>query len=173
MDKKTLREKAKKIRLSLDIKMLSAKIVKNIKTNQKYIEAKNVMIFYPFGSEIDLLELLEDKTKNFYLPKVSGKNLKVCPFQKGDALEISTFNTSEPKTHSISDLKELDLIFVPALMADKINNRLGYGGGFYDRFLSQLPTKINTIVPIASDLLVDKIPFDEFDEVVDEIITEL
>ena len=91
------------------------------------------MLFYPTQYELDFRELLNDN-KSFYLPKVSGKNLLVCPLTK--QLKKSELNIYEPCSEPV-DPKILDLVIVPALMADKNGYRLGYGGGFYDRFLPE------------------------------------
>jgi len=170
-DKKELRKKAKAIRISLDIKTISEKIVENISELDVYKQAKNVMIFYPIGHEVNLLGLMNDN-KNFYLPKVDGEKLLVCPYKSGDELTISKFKTEEPITTPINpDI--LDLIFVPALMVDKHNHRLGYGGGFYDKFLCKNAQTATKIVAIPSALKIDKLPSESFDAKVDIVITEI
>ncbi len=169
MENKTdLRVKAKLIRKQLDIQLISRNIVRLIRENKTYQSAENIMIFYPAKYEINLLSLLDDN-KNFYLPKVAGKDIAVCPFKDGDKLELSSFNIKEPCTNYVNP-EILDLIFVPALMADKDGYRLGYGGGFYDRFLAKFPN-IKTIIPVASRLLVEKLPREDFDCKADSIIT--
>ncbi|MBO6087790.1 5-formyltetrahydrofolate cyclo-ligase [bacterium] len=174
MDKSELRCRAKDIRKTLDIEEISRKICEKIRHFEDYEHAQNVMIFYPIKYEINLLELLEDK-KNFYLPKVynsgklkneSGKEILVCPYSSD--LKKSELNIYEPCTEPINP-EVLDLIFVPALIVDKNNYRLGYGGGFYDRFLMKYPD-IKTIVPIPKELITEKLPHSEFDVKVDEII---
>ena len=191
MDKADFRINAKNIRKSLDIKTISHKICEKIRNHNIYKSSQNVMIFYPMKYEIDLLELLQDN-KNFYLPKVSsitlarniisagegagvselanctpaGEEILVCPYSKN--LKKSDLNIYEPCTEPVNP-EILDLIFVPALMVDEENYRLGYGGGFYDRFLAKYPDII-TITPIAKELIVDKLPHDEFDKRIDEII---
>lgn len=169
MDNKTdLRLWAKSIRKTLPIEKVSTAIVEKIRQHCFYKNAKNVMLFYPLPYEINLLPLLEDD-KSFYLPKVSGENLFVCPFTKGGKFEVSSFNIKEPCSAPINPAC-LDLIIVPALAADKSGFRLGYGGGFYDRFLSQ--TNCKTILPIARQLLIDKLPSEKFDIPVDLVITD-
>ena len=170
--KTDLRKTARKIRNSLDMKKISEKIVENIFEFEAYQKATHIMFFYPLENEVNLLKLLEDKTKSFYLPKVDGDNLLVCPYKIGDELAVSKFKTREPVSKLIANLDILDIIFVPALMADKTKNRLGYGGGFYDRFLSKQNTKVAKIVAIPSALIIDELPLDYFDEIVDVIISE-
>lgn len=169
MDSKiNLRAKAKDIRKTLDIPNISSLAVERIRQTKEYKAALNVLIFYPLKYEINLLELLEDN-KNFYLPKVAGKDMFACPFKKGDALVKSNFNINEPCSNPV-DSSLIDLAVLPALMADKDGVRLGYGGGFYDRFLSQNPN-IKTILPIPKELYIDKLPHEEFDIKSDIIIT--
>lgn len=169
--KSELRKKAKELRKSLDIKNISEKIVKNIRELEIYKNANNVMIFYPIKDEINLLTLLDDN-KNFYLPKVEGQELLVCSFKKGDELAISEYKTNEPISNPInSDI--LDIVFVPALMAGKDFYRLGYGKGYYDRFLLKNALQAIRIVPIPSELLIETIPHDVFDIQIDAIIDEL
>lgn len=167
MSKQGLRLWAKKEREKLDIESLSRILAKKLKDSDEYQQAKNIMIFYPLKNEINLLELLKDKSKNFYLPKVQEKTLICCPFNENTELCVSYFGTKEPNTEAIEN-NLIDLIIVPALAADKNNFRLGYGGGFYDRFLAETNSK--KIVCIPKALLVDSINPESFDIPVDRII---
>ena len=162
--KKELRIQAKKIRKNLDIKLISQKLVDLIRQADIYKSADNVLIYYPKENEIDLLDLLNDD-KKFYLPKIEGNNLLICPFSQ--ELSISKFNTLEPCTDAVSS-NILDLAIVPALMADKCGNRLGYGGGFYDRFLKN--ANVATLVALPIELVIDQLPFEEHDVKIDFLI---
>lgn len=155
---------AKELRKTLDIPMISKSLANKIRKSDIYVSAQNIMLFYPIRYEIDLRDLLKDD-KTFFLPKVDGENLFVCPFTEN--LEKSHFNILEPCSNPVSP-DVLDLVIVPALMADKHGYRLGYGGGFYDRFLKQCNAK--TIVCIPKELFVEELPHEEFDVPVDEII---
>lgn len=167
MDNKTdLRIKAKDIRKTLDMVTVSELLTKYIRGTEIYKKAKNIMIFYPMECEVNMLELLNDN-KQFFLPKVDGKCLLVCPFSKGEELKKSSYNINEPCS-TPENPEILDLIFVPALAVDKNNNRLGYGGGFYDRFLVGYPNA-DTVVPIAKELYFDDIPVEEFDIRIDHV----
>jgi 5-formyltetrahydrofolate cyclo-ligase len=167
--KTDLRKQAKAIRKTLNIQNKSESIVKKIRQLKEYKGAKHVMLFYPTAFEVNLLSLLTDD-KNFYFPKVDGENMLVCPYSEDIELKKSEFNIFEPCSNPIS-AQALDLIIVPALMVDKFNYRLGYGGGFYDRFLNENP-EITTICPIFSELYVEKLPHDNFDIPIDIIICD-
>lgn len=148
-------------------------LIEKLTQTPQYKSAKNIMIFYPLPDEMDLTPLLQDKAKNFYLPKILGQELLCCPFKEGDVLCESCFKTKEPLTEPDGVLP--DLVIVPALAVDKNNYRLGYGGGFYDRFLgvNKMAGKsvIKTIVCIPKELLVETVYPDEYDIPVDLVIT--
>ena len=165
MDKKELRKWAKeqgKLR-----EACSYKIVNELRASEVYKQACNILIFYPLKGEVNLLELLNDKDKNFYLPRIEGKNLLCCPFEKGDKLCSSCFKTKEPVSEEV-EKNQIDLAIIPALCCDKNNYRLGYGGGFYDRFLRDFKGK--KVVCLPQKLIVDTIYPDEFDIPVDFVI---
>lgn len=173
-DKNELRKKAREIRNSLDMQNISESIVRNILQLEEYQKATNVMIFYPLKHEVNLLGLMEDESaiqKTFYLPRVEYKNLIVCPYKIGDKLTVSQFMTKEPLTVPV-DRKKMDIIFVPALMVDSNFNRLGYGGGFYDRFLSSRRARGTKIAAIPSALITDNLPSEAFDIKMDLIVCE-
>lgn len=175
LTKDELRNQAKQIRSILDVDLISQKIVDSILSEEIYRAAENILLFYPLKDEINLLPLLDDEVsvnKNFYLPKVKGDEMVVCPYKKNDNLITSIYKTMEPVSEPVNP-DVLDLIFVPALMADKNFHRLGYGKGYYDRFLMKSALKAIRIVPIASALIVDEIPSNAFDAQFDIIVDEL
>ena len=83
-------------------------------------------------------------------------------------LEKSKFNIMEPCSEPIEP-ELLDIIIVPALMADKNGYRLGYGGGFYDRFLPLCKNAFKIVV-VPKELFIAKLPHDEFDVKVDKVL---
>ena len=167
-DKSHLRTKFKEFRKSLNIKEVSEAICHNIRDFDIYKSAKNVMIFYPSKYEIDLLSLLKDD-KCFYFPRVNGEELQVCPYSNDTKFIKSSFNIYEPCSNPVNS-NILDLIFVPALAADKKGYRLGYGGGFYDRFLPQCQNSV-AVIPICEDCIVEELPVESFDRKANFIIT--
>lgn len=167
-EKSHLRTKLKELRKSLDLSVVSAEICENIRNFPLYRQSKNVMLFYPTKFEINLLSLLEDN-KNFYFPRVNGVELQVCPYSRYVEFKKSSYNINEPCSNPVS-AEVLDLVIVPALAVDKDGYRLGYGGGFYDRFLPKC-LSATTLVPICEDFVLNELPREEFDCKVDYIIT--
>lgn len=168
-DKNELRIQAKNIRKNLNIKKISAVLVNLIRQNEVYQNSKHVMLFYPTEFEIDLRDLFNDN-KNFYLPRVNEENLLVCPFDYNTNLKKSYFGIYEPCSNPVAP-EILDLVIVPALIADKNGYRLGYGGGFYDKFISKYGKNFKTICAVPKELFTDKLPVCEFDQKVDIVIT--
>ena len=161
-----LRVIAKTLRKTLDIKLISHELCFKLQGMNFYKNAKHVMLFYPLKYEIDTLELLNDN-KKFYLPKIDNKNILVCPYTS--EFTVSEYNIKEPCSKPVNP-EILDLIIVPALMTDENNFRLGYGGGFYDRFLQKY-NNITTVTLIPAELITAKLPHNKFDIPVKHVIS--
>ena len=151
------------------MKALSKRLAQKLRNTEEYKSAKNIMIFYPLKDEVDLLELTNDNSKTFYLPKIDGDNLLCCKYDSNTELCESCFHTKEPVTEQTTFTHHPDLVIVPALAADKNNYRLGYGGGFYDRFLSK--TETIKIVCLPKQFVVETVYPENFDIPVDRVIT--
>lgn len=162
-----LRTKFKSIRKTLDICGKSKIISKKIQSLPIFQGAEHVMLFYPTKYEVNLLDMLS-LDKKFYFPKVDDKKLLVCP--ACEKFEKSDMNILEPCSSPVSP-EILDLIIVPALAIDLENYRLGYGGGYYDRFLSQY-YNIQTVTPIFKEFIVDKLPRFSTDIKIDYIVSD-
>ncbi len=141
-EKQILRKKFLKIRDSIlyDERIKKDKIIiEKIMNFEEFIKANNIMIYYPFRSEVNLLSLIElCKEKNFYFPVVDfeKKELKVAKYN--GKFKQNKFGILEPENSEIIDKNELDLVLVPGVVFDLRGYRIGYGGGYYDRFLSNI-----------------------------------
>ena len=173
MDKQSLRQHAKNIRNNANSSKISALICENIRKTPEFQKAKNIMIYYPFGSEINILELLEDTTKNWVLPKVTGDEIDVYFYEKNDILSENQWKIPEPCIDSKkTNTKVIDMVILPGLCADKKGFRVGYGLGFYDRFLRNVHPQCIKLIPVVSELFLDEVPKDLWDEPLDIVITE-
>ena len=133
-----------------------------------YIEEDQVFII---RNEIDLTSLLNVKDKNFYLPRCNGDDLEFCLFEGENSLTQGRFNILEPTGKKI-DPTILDIIYIPALMANKKCYRLGYGKGFYDRFFAFNEIKAKKVIVVAFNLISNEFVQDDLDFQCDEIISE-
>ena len=170
MNKKLLREKNLELRKKLNKKEASNIIVNKTLNFEPFLSAKNILIYYPLKYEIDLLELLKIKNKNFYLPKVQNDELLICPYSGN--LKKSDFGVMEPCEDNLKDISLIDIAFIPALAYDIEFNRLGYGKGFYDRLFAKKEFRALKIGVNYKELIIEKIDTNNFDKKVDFIITD-
>lgn len=158
--------------------LLSHTIINKLYQSSLYGDAKTMMTFISFGDEVDTHGFIRKSLENgkritvpITFPKT--KELKPSEIFDFNELEIGFYNILTPKDEFIRfiDPKEIDLIIVPGVAFDRDGYRVGYGGGYYDRFLSKYPDAIK--LGIAFDLqLIDKVPKEHFDIPVNFIFTE-
>ena len=157
---------------------------KNLKINlDKFISflkknmpnAKKIGGYYPSNYEIDDLEILDFLEKQNYgisLPIVKKNNqMNFYEWSKREPLIINKFGIPEPVS---SKLIYPDILLVPLVGYDNNLNRLGYGGGFYDRYIEKID-KIKKVTKIGLAFSYQKIksvPIDDYDKKLDFIITE-
>ena len=170
MDKVSLRKILKEKRHSLNMEKLSKILRAKLVQTDEYERAKHIMIYYPLPEEVNLLPLIEDTSKSFYLPRIKGKELECCSYSSGEMLSSSCFQTKEPVCEAC-DKSCVDTVIVPALACDKEQYRLGYGGGYYDRFLKDFSGF--KIVCLPSQFVLENIYKQPHDIRMDKIITEL
>jgi 5-formyltetrahydrofolate cyclo-ligase len=165
--------KFRKKNFNKNLKINLEKFISFFKTNIQ--NAKKIGGYYPSNYEIDDLEILDvlDK-KNFKtsLPIVKKKNqMNFYIWSKKDPLKINKFGIPEPVS---SKIIYPDILLVPLVGYDKNLNRLGYGGGFYDRYIEKID-KIKKVTKIGLAFSYQKIksvPIDQHDKKLDFIITE-
>ncbi|NLL30371.1 MAG: 5-formyltetrahydrofolate cyclo-ligase [Clostridiales bacterium] len=143
-----------------------------------YKNARNIFTYISFGDEINTIKLIEralKDNKNISVPKTYREtrtmNAIFIPCLK--ELKENHMGILEPIDDSIVIKKEdIDLIIVPGAVFDKDFNRIGYGGGYYDRYLEDIAYKNNKVVLAYDFQIVDKIEKEEHDVKVDIIITD-
>lgn len=179
--KKIIRKNIQKARDSLACSFRqsgSLLIADNFMGLKCYGTSKEILAYYPFRSEIDttiiICNALKQK-KKIILPKVSDKKLDLYYIKdlKND-LSPGSFDIMEPipSKCTIASYENINMVLVPGVGFDRNFNRLGYGGGFYDKLLEELPMKTPRIA-LAFDLqLIKNIPVMAHDLKVDIIITE-
>jgi 5-formyltetrahydrofolate cyclo-ligase len=154
----------------------TAHIVDHVLSMPEVGRASTVMAFWSFGSEPDtapLVEALDSRGVRVALPRIGGEDMEAYAFAPGDAVTATSFGASEPSTGEALDPSAIDIVITPAVAFDRSGRRVGYGGGFYDRFFPR--TRPDTLrIGIGFDLqLVDRdLPSGHFDLGLDAIVTE-
>tara|TARA_Y100000741_G_scaffold247051_1_gene189759 strand:+ start:115 stop:660 length:546 start_codon:yes stop_codon:yes gene_type:complete len=168
---KILRIRKKKFDKNLNID--SKKFISLLKINR--FNLKNIGGYYPSNYEIDdlnILDLLEKKNFKVSLPIIKKNNqMNFYSWLRNDPLKINKFGIPEPVSSKIS---YPDILLVPLVAFDSRLNRLGYGGGYYDRYIEKLE-KIKKVIKIGLSFSFQKIssiPVTQNDKRLDIIITE-
>ena len=175
MLKSKLRKKILKIREKNDKKNIQISFNQIIKIlKREKISKKIIGGYYPVNFEIDdlkLLEKFEKKNFNISLPIVK-KNFKMDFYQWSfsDPLKINKYGIPEPEKKKIV---YPDVLLIPLVAFDKNLNRLGYGGGYYDRLIEELSKKKKFIkIGLAFSIQkIDKVPINVYDQKLDYIVT--
>ena len=173
--KSKLRKKYLKIRkenyFEIDKKFFSP-LSKLIKKN---IKKKSIIIalYHPSNFELNVLKILELKyfsEQMTLLPVVEKNNLmKFYPWKKNDVLAVNEFGMLEPIK---AEAKIPNVIIVPLLAYDKNKFRLGYGKGYYDRYLNKYKKDTMTVGVAFSFQKHNKLPINKNDIKLDFILTE-
>ena len=175
MNKSQIRKKILKARKQNNFKNLNisfekiSKILKKTKTIDKTIGG-----YYPYNYEIDTIEILkifEKKKYNISLPKIKkNSQMNFFYWSTKDPLIINDYGIPEPISKKVV---YPNILLVPLVAFDKHLNRIGYGGGFYDRYINKIKKnkKILTIGLAFSFQKVKKVPINSNDIKLDFIIT--
>ncbi len=138
--------------------------------------AKTIFLYCSYRSEVDTNIILETawlQGKRVAIPKVLDNQMQFFQIHARDEILTGYRGIPEPegKGEPVFPQKD-DLILVPGTAFDKEGYRMGYGGGYYDRYLAKNRTGCITIGLAFLEQLYDQIPKDEYDICLDNIVTE-
>jgi putative ATPase len=158
---------------------LSARIFTAVEILIMYQKAKTVMFYLSCGSEVATDVMLESAFKEgkiVVVPAISNPEdlqmqaVKISKLEDACQL-VSGIRQPEINAENIVKKDDIDLVFVPAIAFDILGYRIGYGKGYYDRWLEGVPA--NKTVGLAYDFqITDKLPIGKYDLLVGKIITE-
>lgn len=144
-------------------------ILKKLFKLSAFKKAKTVLFYASFDGEVHTLEMIKKAQqlgKKISLPKVKRSDKKLIPVLIDNLdkdLKKGSYGILEPKKLRGKKLKleNIDIVIVPGIAFDQRNNRLGRGGGYYDRFLTQLPASVFTVGLAFDFQVVDLLPHQE------------
>ena len=173
--KSQIRKKLLKNRNLFNIKNKKINFQNLLKLLNHKSENKKIGLYFPIGSEVCTIDLIENLRKKKYiisLPVIDNNfDMSFYEWAKNNPLNINKFGIPEP----LKSKKIIPSTLIIPLLAFDINlNRLGYGGGFYDRFINKLEKskKILKIGLALSCQKINKVPTDKFDKKMNYIFTE-
>lgn len=184
--KQQIRKQIKEIRANQNIKSkinAEEKVCEYIKNWPIFQKAQNIGIYFSTNDELNTNKIIQEifkLNKKCYLPVISdteNNNFDFYLYSKDFNLMPNKYNILEPEKNLNNkiDINLLDIMFIPIVAFNTYKDRLGMGGGFYDRVLSKLDLKNKTtiLVGIAFDFqLVENLPNDPWDIKLDLIITD-
>lgn len=173
-EKGRMRELLSQKRRMLTVEMVresSDQVIALIEQLPAFQAAQTVLIYYPTRNEIDVLSLIKKhkRTKTFLFPVVKGRSMDACPYEGNEKMHRGKYNIPEPTTAPYAG--KIDLTIVPGLAFDAKGNRLGRGGGYYDRFISATKSQ-SLLVGVGYDFqMVDSVPTNLFDKHMNYVVS--
>lgn len=160
---------------SLSYKRLSSRIQHLFMRSQVYKKTHALMLYLPVNNEPDtgriILEAWNDN-KTVLLPYIKGDSVYPVIYKKDMPLKYGTYKIKEPVHAEEYPVKDIGAVVVPGIAFDPYGNRIGYGKGYYDKFLSSLNKQTVKAGFSFNRCIIDKIYTDKWDIPVDMIFTE-
>lgn len=173
MKKEFLRKKYKEKRDNIKNKVTKDNLIyQKVINNKDILSSKTLLIYISINSEVDTIKIINYflYAKNIAVPKIIDNNMYFCYITNLNDLTPGKYNIPEPTNENIVTDFDNAICIVPGICYDKKNYRVGYGKGYYDRFLSK--NKIKTIGLCYKECMIEKIDNDKYDYKIDEVITE-
>ncbi len=144
------------------------------------VNARHIHLYLSISDKAEvstapLLDELAAMGKILSVPVIRKSDLLSAVFRQGEPLKAAQFGQPEPEVVALADESRLDVVLLPLLAFDRRGYRIGYGKGFYDRFLSRLAREgINPFrIGLAfSSQMVEEVPADPWDEPLDGVVHE-
>lgn len=180
-EKKILRKNMITKRKSLnksEVESKSLAILNNVKSLNLIESAKHIMIYMDFRNEVAtaaFIKHLRSLDKKIYIPRVNTDTheLDIYLISSDDDLILSNYGILEPNpTNEVCDALLIDLILSPGVAFTKECYRLGYGGGFYDKFLMRTRKDVITAALAFDMQIVESLPTEDHDQQLNYIVTE-
>lgn len=175
MDKQELRRYIRQRKRAMtegEIREKSEKLCRMITQSDAFLRARTVYGYLPYNQEVRILPALEEalrQGKRVAVPKVYGEEMRFLYLDDLTRVETGYAGIPEPVADEPVAEDKTALVLIPGLAFDQKGNRMGYGGGFYDRFLRREPTH-PTIALCYDFQMVEAIPTQDHDIPVDTVL---
>ena len=156
------------------VRINSDKICENFLDSDIYKNCQNILAYSTIQNEVDLSQIINQAlldNKNLFLPRVEGDSMNFFRINNTDKLQIGSYNILEPQNGTVYQDSTNSIILVPGIAFSTQGARIGFGKGFYDKYLSQHNSIFK--IGIAYDWQITKSwVTNEFDINMNMIITE-
>lgn len=172
-EKRALRARMKALRAGLsDRAERDRRIFENLFSCPAFLRAESVFIYCSLEEEADTRRIIREllaRGKTVYLPRTEGREMFAVRYAGGE-LRRGNFGVSEPEGEESPDKPEVCIL--PLLAADRQFHRLGYGGGYYDRYFSRKGKDIWKIGLCYDFQLAGEVPSEAHDVLLDALVTD-
>ena len=175
MDKKELRREIREKKRAMsesEIDARSARLGELLRASQVYQEAKTIYFYLPYNQEVRTVPMLEQALKDgkkVAVPKVYGDDMKFLYLEDLSRIGRGYAGIPEPLFDEPVAQDPTALVLMPGLAFDREGHRIGYGGGFYDKFLAAEPNH-PTIALCYEFQMLPKVETEQFDIPVDQVL---
>lgn len=175
MDKKALRKEIREKKRAMtreEILSRSEKLGELFLSSEAYQNAKTVYGYLPYNQEVRTVPILEQALrdgKKVAVPKIYGDTMKFLYLDDLSKVEKNAMGIPEPVADTPVAEDKTALVLMPGVAFTKKGDRMGYGGGFYDRFLAEEPNH-PTLALCYDFQIVEHLPTEEFDIPVDTVL---
>ena len=175
MDKKELRRQIREKKRAMteeEITLRSTRLGELLRQSQVYQQAKTIYFYLPYNQEVRTVPMLEQALrdgKQVAVPKVYGEEMKFLYLTSLDRIGKGYAGIPEPLDDGPVAQDETALVLMPGLAFDPQGHRIGYGGGFYDKFLSREPNH-PTIALCYEFQMLPRLETEAFDIPVDQVL---
>jgi len=178
-----LRQGNRKLRAGLskeDLDEAANNLCQRIIELPEFEQAEKIATYFAVNGEISLDPVIDHALalgKKIYLPNLDQKSLRFSPYFRQQKMRINSFRLPEPDVGDEEMLQpnELDLVLAPLVVFDANRNRIGMGGGFYDRSFAFRKQGIDTpvLIGVAHELQkVDELVPEAWDVRLDKVVTD-
>jgi len=177
LTKKEIRQQVLKMRRDMteeQVMELSELICNKIRETAAYKEAEKICLYMPIDNEVDVTMLAHQawtEGKSLWLPKTNGTVMDFFKFDQDTSFVTGAYGMLEPVSEEVLEMDGRTLVLMPGVAFSYEGGRIGYGGGYYDKYLHG-HTECKTIAVCYGFQILDELPLEEHDVKPDMIICE-
>lgn len=161
-------------RMSIGSSAEASVIINRLRHHSVILRARTLLLYNSLPDEVPTQELIDEfvsEGKTVLLPRViSATEMQLCRYTGPDDLKQGAYGIMEPVSEVFTNYQQIEAAIIPGMAFDRQGHRLGRGKGYYDRFLPLLTNTYKIGVCYPSRLL-DEIPVDDHDIMMDEVIS--
>ncbi len=182
MDKKNLRKQMLSQRNGMsdtECQKKSRHVAKRLFETASYKQAQNILVYMHYGSELQTADIIRQAFKDHkhvFVPRVEGKNMDFYEIHSMADCEEGFHGIPEPKKECLKLIWATGdndiLMILPGLAFDQKGHRLGYGGGYYDRYFERFGTDYTKVAVGYDFQLIDEVPYEAHDIPIDIFISD-